>query len=280
MAPSVYMSLNEKPRVVLDVMHRVESEALQTNKSWNWGCATALILLALSAPFLLLDVVLGYNLSTFSLVAVLLWGLAIALIVYILITGRAKLEKAKFKAAWTIILNLRDDVAKKSRVTGWLDLTGPRQESKLARTGYSSSGKRKLYYQDTWLQFKTGLADGNVLRLALTEQQKVKGGIVADHRMKLKGRIVFDPKTFQMRPFTADEKRDALLPDTMVNLAEGVIEVTGSLSPKDPDPWQVLNLLKAVYEHLEPVGQQSYINSTSPTTPLPASESPSPEAPV
>lgn len=275
---SVYLSLNEKPRVILDVMRRIESESLQANTSWNWGCAISLLLLALSAPFLLVDIVLGYNLSTFSLVALLLWGLAVILIIYILITGRAKVEKAKFRAAGTIILNLRDDVAKKGRITGWLDLTGPRQKSKIARTARSSSGNQKIYYQDTWFQFKTSLIDGNVLRLALTEQQKVKKGVVVERSMKIKGKIVFNPQTYQMRPFTLEEKRDKLLPGALVNLDHGIVEVSGSLPPKDPDPWQALNTLKAVYEHLEPVGLQSHIGSTGTPNSTMDSGASSPEA--
>jgi hypothetical protein len=279
MASSVYLSLNEKPRVILDVMRRVESEALQANQSWNWGCAISLLLLALGVPFVLFDLVLGYNLLTFSLVALLLWALAIALGVYTLISGRAKVEKAKFEAASAIIFNLRDDVAKNGRITGWLDLTGPRQRSKIARTARSASGRTKTYYHDPWLQFKARLADGNVLRLAVIEQQKVKRGVVAERSMRLKGKIVFNPQTYQMRPFTPSEKAGELPPGTMVNLDHGVLEVVTALSPTRPDAWQVLNTLKAVYARLEPVGLESHVGRPTPSdSPVVSDSVPPPQA--
>jgi len=273
MASSVYLSLNEKPRVILDVMRRVESEALQANQSWNWGCAISILLFALGIPFVLFDLVLGYNLLTFSLVALLLWTFATVLGFYILIRGRAKVEKAKFKAASAIIFNLRDDVAKNGRITGWLDLTGPRQRSKIARTARSASGRTKTYYHDPWLQFKARLADGNVLRLALIEQQKVKKGIVAERSLKLKGKIVFNPQAYQMRPFTLSEKVGELPPGTVVNLDHGILEVVTALSPTRPDARQVLHTLKAVYARLEPVGLESHVGRPAPSVPPAVSDS-------
>ena len=57
-------------------------------------------------------------------------------------------------------------------MSGWLDLTGAKQESKETRRKTSRSGQPIVYYRDEWLRLKTRLYDGNVLRLSLIERVK------------------------------------------------------------------------------------------------------------
>jgi hypothetical protein len=253
MAKRFYLDLNEKPRVILRVMDNIRQEALASRSSWNKGCAAVFVLLALGAPFCFFDVSMGYNVCTFSIIAGLLWLAALALLIWLLWTGRAGVEKDKFDFARQVIYTLRDDVAlKKGRVTGWLDLTGARQNSKIARRGLTSSGKPKIYYRDPWLQFKIKLVDGNLLRLAMVEAMKVKKGYVAAQRLKVKAKLVVDPQVYEISPFSAEEMNAEGLPPWQVNNLDGIIEVAGSLDPKRPNAGPLLDTLKWVYSHLQP----------------------------
>lgn len=253
MAEHIYLNLNEKPRIVLSVMDNVYEEAVASRKRWNWGCGAVFSLILLGVPFCLLDTFMGYNVLTFSIVAGLLWLAATALAIWLIFSGRAGVEKGKFDFARQVIHTLRDDVAlEKGRLTGWLDLTGHEQESKITRKGRTSSGKPKTYYRDPWLQFKTRLADGNLLRLAMIEDVKVKKGFVADRQLKVKAKLVVDPKTSQILPFTGEDMRTNA-PLWQVNNQGGIIEVSGSVDPKNLDAAYILGILKWAYGHIQPL---------------------------
>ena len=86
----LYFTLNENPQVVLDVMSNVEQQAKATRGSWNRGCLVTLGLLALGVPFFFLDLIVGYNFLTFSLVGGVLWIAAFIVGLRLMITGRAK----------------------------------------------------------------------------------------------------------------------------------------------------------------------------------------------
>jgi hypothetical protein len=252
-AKNIYLNLNEKPRIILQVMDKISQEALASRSSWNKGCAAVFLLLALGSPFFIIDLFMGYNVCTFSIIAALLWLAALALSIWLLRTGRAAVEKDKFDFARQVIYTLRDDVElKKGRITGWLDLTGAQQESKIARQGLTSSGRPKVYYRDPWLQFKTRLVDGNLLRLAIVENIKVKRGSVANRRLETKARLVVDPKAYEIRPFSAEEMRAEGLPAWQVNNLNGIIEVAGILDSRNLDARSLLHTLKWVYGHLQP----------------------------
>ena len=273
MAARVYLSLNEKPRVILQVMDRIETEALKAGRSWNAGCVTVIALILLGFLFLGVDVGMDYaGMTPFTLVSFLVWGIAVTLAIYLMVRGRSKIEKGQFEFVRTVLYTLRDDVADKGRVTGWLDLTGPQQKQKIAREGKTSSGRRKVYYQDPWLQFKTKLADGNVLRLSITAMLKEKRGIIVDRRMKMKARLVANPQAYGLRPASAQD-----FPGLVVAASNGIMDITGMMSPDKPDPWQVLNTLKQAYGYLEPVGQAATPPAAAPTPPpasLPAPSTP------
>ncbi|HID62449.1 MAG TPA: hypothetical protein EYP49_06865, partial [Anaerolineae bacterium] len=217
----LYLTLNENPQVILDVMSNVEQQAQKARGSWNRGCLVALGLLVLGLPFFFLDMVMEYNCLTFSLVGGILWVAAFILGLRLLITGRAKVGSPQFSAARTIIETLKDDIGKKGRLIGWLDLTGPRQKSKIFRRGRTSSGKSKIYYRDPWLQVKTKLVDGNLLRLTLMEQLKVKKGYVAAREQRLKARIVVNPDLYRIRAFSQQEIQ-ANLPLARLDVQEGI----------------------------------------------------------
>ncbi len=248
----LYLTLNESPQVVLDVMSNVEQQAKGARGSWNRGCLAALGLLGLGLPFFFLDVVMGYNCLTFSLVGGVLWVAAFIVGLRLLMTGRARVESDQYSAARTIIETLKDDIGKKGRLIGWLDLTGPQQQSKVFRTGRTSSGKTKTYYRDPWLQTKTKLVDGNLLRLTLIEQIKVKKGYVAAREQRLKARIVVNPDLYRIRAFSQEEVQTQWS-SARLEVQGGIINLVYAYATgKKFDPWDVLNALKYLYSHLEP----------------------------
>ena len=252
----LYFTLNQSPQVVLDVMSNVEQQAKLTRGSWNRGCLVALGLLVVGLPFFFLDMVMGYNCLTFSLVGGILWVAAFIVGLRVLITGRAKVESPQYSAASTIIETLKDDIGKKGRLTGWLDLTGARQKSKIFRRGRTSSGKSKIYYRDPWLQAKAKLVDGNLLRLTLMEQLKVKKGYVAAREQRLKARIVVNQDLYRIRAFSQEEIQTNL-PPARLDVQGGIINLAYATTGRKFDPWDVLNSLKYLYSHLEPKAELS-----------------------
>ncbi len=255
MSSKLYLTLNESPQVVLDVMSNVEQQAKGSRGSWNRGCLVAFILLVVGLPFFFLDIVMEYNCLTFSLVGGILWVAAFIMGLRLLITGRAKVESPQFSAARTMIETLKDDIGKKGRLIGWLDLTGPRQKSKIFRTGRTRSGKSKIYYRDPWLQAKARLVDGNLLRLTLMEQLKVKKGYVAAREQRLKARLVVNQDLYRIRAFSEEEVQTNL-PPARLDVQGGIINLAYATRKKF-DPWDVLNSLKYLYSHLEPKAELS-----------------------
>jgi hypothetical protein len=247
----LYFTLNQSPQVILDVMGNVEQQAKATRGSWNRGCLMTLGLLALGVPFFFLDMVMGYNCRTFSLVGGVLWVVAFIVGLRVMKGGRAKVESPQYSAASTIIETLKDDIGKKGRLIGWLDLTGPQQQSKVFRTGRTSSGRTKTYYRDPWLQAKAKLVDGNLLRLTLMEQLKVKKGYVAAREQRLKARIVVNQDLYRIRAFSQEEIQTNL-PAARLDVQGGIINLAYATTGQKYDPWDVLNSLKFLYSHLEP----------------------------
>jgi hypothetical protein len=251
----LYFTLNESPQVILDVMDNVEQQAKATRGGWNRGCLVALGLLVLGLPFFFIDMVMDYNCLTFSLVGGALWVAAFIVGLRLLTTGRAKVESSQFSAARTIIETLKDDIGKKGRLIGWLDLTGPQQKSKVFRTGRTRSGRTKTYYRDPWLQAKTKLVDGNLLRLTFMEQLKVKKGYVAAREQRLKARLVVNQDLYRIRAFSQEEV-ETHLPSARLDVQGGIINLAYATTAKF-DPWDVLNNLKFLYSHLEPKAELS-----------------------
>jgi hypothetical protein len=158
-----------------------------------------------------------------------------------------------FDIARHILHTLRDDTGRKGRVVGWLDLGGPQQKEKTVRTARSGGGKRKVYYRDPWLRVKFKLADGNLLRLTLEDKVKVKAGSIVRHQSQLSAKLVVNPDLYRpvIVPANAIPVTNATLvcePDVLVVKAAG--------PAKDLSAQQVLQTLRAVYSHLEPIGSK------------------------
>ncbi len=166
----------------------------------------------------------------------------VALIIVIYISEKAThLPRGQMGTARRILHTLRDDVAHNGRITGWLDLSGAQQKSKLLRTGRSSSGNVKHYYRDPWLSAKIKLVDGNLLRLTLIERVKVKEGI-AEKRYQLKAKLAVNSQVYDVG--SGSSMRGLTQSGNILQLQ---LDKHGPFTAS-----QVLAHLKAMYDYLHP----------------------------
>jgi hypothetical protein len=246
MAQKIYLDINTRPRETLRVMDQITDELgrYRGGQRRLWMVIGGLA--AVGLVFLCVDVLAGYSGFGFGYLAGMFWTGVGVLIIYSLVRGirgaTTRLPRDQFDVARQIIHTLRDDVGRSGRVTGWLDLTGPRQKSKLLRTGRTSSGYAKHYYSDPWFSAKIQLVDGNLLRLTLLERTKVKKGYVADRRHQLKAKLVVNSQMYDIGPGQ---------PLPGLTLDGSIFQLQGNKS----NPFtaqEVLSSLKAMYGYLQP----------------------------
>jgi len=240
MAAKAYLSLNARPRAIVQVMDQMDADVRRAQRQWSGLFLLLFALGIIGLLFLMVDQATPYSGGGFACMGFLFWAGGAALLVWLL-ARRVSLPKEQLGVAREVLFTLRDDVSRRGRVTGWLDLTGPRQHSKLARTGRTRSGRTKYYYRDPWFQVKIKLADGNLLRLTLIERIKVKKGYVADRRHQLKARLAVNPSLYEIGP-------GERLPGLQVQDHILTLQVQQS---QPFSAQEVLGLLKGMYSHLQ-----------------------------
>jgi len=252
MAQQLYLDINTRPREVLRVMDQVTEEMrrYRTGRRRIWQVVAGLGVAGLI--FLLIDVALDYPGGAFAFSGLCLLGTSVIfLVIGFWTVGRARLSRTQWDIARQVLYTLRDDVGRKGRVTGWLDLTGPQQQSKLLRTGRTRSGRVKYYYRDPWFSAKIQLVDGNLLRLTALERIKVKKGYVADRRHQLKVKLVVNSQVYDIAP--SQSMPGLVRDDTILQL---------QLSKPDLITAQeVLSSLKNMYSHLQPHQPAAHANT-------------------
>lgn len=265
-ARSLFMDFNQSPREIVRVMdearQNVESfKARQRRRKWLFWLAFPLGLV-----FVVADVLLGFNVCTFSLVALVLWlgGLA----GLILLRRRANQPQlgSRFDLGRTIFDTLKDDVLPKRTMAGWLDLTGAQQESKQIRQKTSASGQPVVYYHDEWLRLKTSLYDGNVLRLVVADRVKARQGFwrrgssgkkkyrsgSSQSECRLEMSISVDTTRYKVLPFKAAA---GAIPNThfvirQAEAGQGRV-VLSAAGPGEFDAWDILNALRFGYDQVQ-----------------------------
>lgn len=262
------MDFNQSPREIVRVMAEAEQNAQGFNKQRKRWLRLLWLLFPAGLPFLCADLILGYNVLTFSLVAMTLWIGAMVGLILVRRQGRPPNFGPQFSLARTIFETIKDDVSPKRTLIGWLDLTGAEQESKATRRKTSQSGQPIVYYRDEWLRLKTGLYDGNMLRLSLIEQVKARQGFWKRSRVSGKNKwrsgssqrqyqlefsISVSPGAYQIRPI--DLK--ASIPSSRFSLeqaqaGDGRIALK-AITVNSFDAWDVLNALRFGYDHLQRV---------------------------
>jgi hypothetical protein len=266
---SIFMDFNQSPAEIVRVMDTAKVEAQQFTvghkraKRWlRWLYPAGLL-------FVLLDILLGYNYLTFTLVCAGVWLIAFAGLILLRRQGQPPVFGPKYDMTRTIMDTLEADVGLNRTMMGWLDLTGFAQESKEYRKKQSASGRPIVYYRDEWLRLKAKLYDSNILRVSLTEKIKDRKGYYKRSRISGKNKwkvgssikqhqlsisISVNPEAFQVVPF--DYNRVAI-PESRfaidAALAENGRVTLKATSDKEYDAWDVLHAMKYSYKHIKPL---------------------------
>jgi hypothetical protein len=262
----LFFDFNQSPRELVRVMDEAKEKQRAYRSQSGWRKLLAVLMFPLGLVFFILDVALGYNICTFTLVALTLWAGGLFLLIRL---GRQK--QVVFGTRYDIVRQifgvLKDDMSPGRTMMGWLDLTGAEQESKIVRQKNSPSGRPVVYYQDEWLRLKARLYDGNVLRVSLVQRLKVRKGYYkrgrisgkrkwkpgsSQGRYEMKMAVSADSSTFDIQPLAQAEP----VPNSRFVIQEtqrgpGRLTVKATV-PEGFDAWDVLNAMQFVYNHIQP----------------------------
>jgi hypothetical protein len=265
---AIFMDFNQAPREILRVMDEARQSATTYIKQRRrWGLIFWLLLLA-GLPFFCADFAMGYNIFTFTLVGVTLWAAAMVGFIIRRRQGQPPKFGPQFDVTRAIFEAIKDDVPAKKTLIGWLDLTGAEQESKATRHKNSQSGQPIVYYRDEWLRLKTTLFDGNVLRVSLIDRVKARQGFwkrsrisgknkwksgSSQSRHQLQFSVSLNSDLYQAQPFQSGSRApNSRFVITQADTASGRLEIKAE-TDEAFDAWDVLNVLRFGYDHLEVV---------------------------
>lgn len=263
------MDFNQSPREIVRVMAETQQKVTEYEARRRWHVRLLWLLFPLGLPFICADVALGYNICTFSLVALTLWAGAILGLIMIGRRGKMPPFGPKFDLVRTVFDTVRDDVSPKRTLVGWLDLTGPEQESKKTREKTSASGQPIHYYRDEWLRLKTSLYDGNVLRVSVIDRVKARQGFwkrgrsgkrkyrsgSSQSEVQLEFSISVDTSRYSVVPF---DQQVTTIPNSrfviqQADAREGRVTLSAAASSAQFDAWDILNALRYGYDHVQPM---------------------------
>lgn len=217
---------------------------------------------------------MAWVLSTYALgfpVAKAPWawllGAVLLLIIVALMDNRATtpapphFDLSRMEACKAIVEALEHDAMPGKPASGWLDLTGPRQGSKVCREGNAASGRQIRLYRDEWWRLTLPLRDGNRLRISAVERVKVKDAVrrrrktkpeVEDSIGTLEVKLGVNTAAFRTGPaFTPATIGSSLTPGPIETTPDSVTtaaRVRGGTQLRSND---VLALLALVYARLE-----------------------------
>jgi hypothetical protein len=265
-ARALFMDFNQLPREIVRVMHEARQQASAFNAARRRRTRLLWLLFPLGLPFVCADAALGYNVFTFSLVALTLWLGAIVGLIVIRRQGKAAEFGPKFDLACTVFETLKDDVSPKRGLVGWLDLTGAEQESKKTRTKSSASGQPIVYYRDEWLRMKASLYDGNVLRVSVIDRVKARQGFWKRSRSgkhkyrsgssqsecQLEFSVSVDTGRYTLRSF---DRQVTAIPNSRFVIRQAEASdghlVLSAAAAGQFDAWDILNALHFGYDQVQ-----------------------------
>lgn len=261
---AIFVDFNQSPYEIVRVMAEAQQQAQRFNSQRKRWRLLLWLLFPAGLPFLVLDLLMGYNFLTFSLVSFTLWLGAIVGLILLRRQGQTPDFGSRYDLVKTIFETLKDDVSPKKTLVGWLDLTGAEQPSKATLEKKSQSGQPIIYYRDEWLRLKTSLYDGNVLRLSLIDRIKARQGFYKRGRSgKLKWRagtnqnmhqlhfsISVNPGAYQIQPLSGVVS----IPNSRFAIEqaladEGRIDLKAACATGF-DAWDVLSMMRFAYDHL------------------------------
>lgn len=256
MAQKMFMELAAHPQAILDAMDGMRPAIEKAERQQKWRRLIgplAVFLIVVSGISMAFHVLLGFIL--------LIIILTLSVASYFVFSSQYQFTKARFEAAYQVIHTLRDDVGRKGRLVGHLDLSPPNQKTKVFRQGTTSSGRPKTYYRDPWFVARLKLVDGSAVKLLLEDRIKEKRGSFVYHNTLFENKIIINPGIY-----IADYRHDPSRPEVLIK--------TGMMDAKEIQAQGMLAELKSQYDRLRPLKPQA-------ASPSPAEEAaPPPESPT
>jgi hypothetical protein len=264
----IYISINNRPRAVLDVMNGLERRRAEHQSQFNKRRRVPVWLFLAGLPFVGLDWLMGYNYLTFTLVTAGLWGAALAIGRGLARARPSGTFPPRFQTAREVIHTLRDDPDPGRNLFGHLDLSGAQQASKRFREGTNAAGRAMEYFRDEWLSLKTKLYDGNMLRVSAIERVKVRKSYWKRSRIsgksKLKPAKVASAQQLKVRVSVNPEvydiaERPNFRPGTTVggytvteaSLGNGIVDLTAASAAGGVTSADLLGMLRLAYDQLQ-----------------------------
>ncbi len=178
-------------------------------------------------------------------------------------------QATRLKAAADLVEALADDAVSGKPASGFVDVGGHEQPSKLVRSGTSATGWKISLYRDEWLRLRLILRDGNRLRISLVDRVKARAGRWkkgrsgkskwkqgrSDWLSTLELQLVVNPEAYRVKAASssADAARAGARPG-----GGQVLTLAQPCPSKSFDPADTLRALATLYgrlERIEPAGK-------------------------
>lgn len=268
----LYLNFSNKPRAILDNMSAMVAQAEKVNATKTRWSKGPRLLFWLGLGLMLVEgliYLLGYTPScAFLTGGIALWVVGIVLSVN-LKRSQVQAFPPQFDEFEQIVETLRDDLRPGTGFLGNLDLTGARQNSKVARAANDAQGRTTNYYRDQWLNFKAKLYDGNVLRVSGIQRLKERNGYWGRGKVsgkskwkpakfkgsyqELKVRIAVNSEMYKIVPNSEIKVNNQIGEYTInaVDTAGGIVTVLASSPRETVNAESVLGVLKSAYGLLQ-----------------------------
>lgn len=265
----VYLSIDNRPGIIVSTMdgllnRRAQQAALVQRRK---PIPRALFFIGLA--LIGLDLLLGYNSHVFIFAGAAAW---IAMFFGWRTLRRAQLSQEfppHFQTAREVVHTLRDDLHPQRNFLGQLDLTGTEQPGKLAREGRNALGLTVAYYRDEWLNLKTKLYDGNMLRVSAIRRFKVRQGyskrgrisgkqkwkppVPKGDQQELRVRIAANPQAYDIGPGATAKPgtRVGVYTIAQLNASGGIIDLAAHAPATTVSAGDMLGVLQLAYSLLQ-----------------------------
>ncbi len=189
----------------------------------------------------------------------------------------------RFDEARTLFETLKDDLAPKRTLLGWLDLTSAQQPGKVVRESTSGSGALVKVYRDEWLRIKMPLYDGNLMRVSAVERVKAKLGrwkrnVRGKYKWKparkplvrheLRVSFAVNAAAYQVLPFEGGQVGKFAVAAPQIDSSRLALVAS---TQDQVGAWDILRLLRFAYDHIQPLQATGSAEATSASPERPAS---------